>query len=169
MMSFGQAVKSCFNKYITFTGRATRAEYWWFQLFLLLLFFASVILGCIAGVLSETISIGKNSAPAQASSWSFYIMIGFIICFIITFLPTLSVMVRRFHDVGIAGWLVIPLLLFAGFTAGLGSIIIFVISLLPSKGGNKYGDSLAEGVSSDSISHEGTEKENEVKSEDVEL
>jgi uncharacterized membrane protein YhaH (DUF805 family) len=28
-MSFGTAVKTCFSKYATFSGRARRPEYWW--------------------------------------------------------------------------------------------------------------------------------------------
>lgn len=31
--SFGKAIKSCFNKYATFTGRANRSEYWYWALF----------------------------------------------------------------------------------------------------------------------------------------
>ena len=31
--SFGEAIKVCFTKYITFKGRASRSEYWWFTLF----------------------------------------------------------------------------------------------------------------------------------------
>ena len=33
MMSFGEAIKTCFKKYATFSGRARRSEYWWFALF----------------------------------------------------------------------------------------------------------------------------------------
>ncbi len=35
-MNFFTAVGSCFLKYVTFTGRASRAEYWWWTLFLFL-------------------------------------------------------------------------------------------------------------------------------------
>lgn len=38
MMSFGASVKTCFQKYVTFKGRARRSEYWWFCL---LYFFVS--------------------------------------------------------------------------------------------------------------------------------
>ncbi len=31
-MTFGQSIKTCFSKYVTFSGRATRSEYWWFAL-----------------------------------------------------------------------------------------------------------------------------------------
>ena len=32
-MNFGQAISTCFSKYVTFTGRASRPEFWWFFLF----------------------------------------------------------------------------------------------------------------------------------------
>ena len=32
-MSFTEAIKTCFRKYIDFSGRASRSEYWWFILF----------------------------------------------------------------------------------------------------------------------------------------
>ena len=31
-MNFQQAVKTCFGKYVDFSGRASRPEYWWFVL-----------------------------------------------------------------------------------------------------------------------------------------
>ena len=38
MMSFGQAIATCSRKYVAFGGRATRAEFWWFALFSVLVF-----------------------------------------------------------------------------------------------------------------------------------
>lgn len=35
-MGFGESVSTCFSKYATFSGRASRSEYWWFQLAILL-------------------------------------------------------------------------------------------------------------------------------------
>lgn len=31
-MTFGDSIKTCFQKYVVFEGRATRSEYWWFYL-----------------------------------------------------------------------------------------------------------------------------------------
>ena len=38
-MSFGEAIKVCFQKYATFSGRARRSEYWSFTLFCFLVSF----------------------------------------------------------------------------------------------------------------------------------
>ena len=32
-MTFGQSISTCFGKYATFSGRASRSEYWWWYLF----------------------------------------------------------------------------------------------------------------------------------------
>ena len=35
-MNFQEAIRICFSKYADFNGRATRPEYWWFVLFVVL-------------------------------------------------------------------------------------------------------------------------------------
>ena len=35
-MGFVDAIKTCFSKYASFSGRATRSEYWWWVLFVVL-------------------------------------------------------------------------------------------------------------------------------------
>lgn len=42
-MTFGQSIKTCFSKYVTFSGRATRSEYWWFALFCFIVFWIPVV------------------------------------------------------------------------------------------------------------------------------
>ena len=32
-MTFGESIKTCFSKFVTYQGRASRSEYWWFTLF----------------------------------------------------------------------------------------------------------------------------------------
>ena len=53
MMSFGEAVKTCFKKYVTFSGRARRSEYWWFALL-------NIILG-VCSTLLVNWKLGKKS------------------------------------------------------------------------------------------------------------
>ncbi len=75
-MTFVESVKICFRKYAEFRGRASRSEYWWFSLFLLLLY-------VVAAVLGNRILIAASLG---------------------TILPAISVFVRRLHDVGRSGW-----------------------------------------------------------------
>ena len=63
-MSFSDAVRTCFSKYVTFSGRATRPEYWWFFLFLLL---ASFALGFVDGALfgGDVAPLGRATPRVQ--------------------------------------------------------------------------------------------------------
>ena len=72
-MEFATAVVTCFTKYATFSGRARRAEFWWFALFN---FGVMVILAVIdagfaissAGVPSATIWPPCTPAPGPMST-----------------------------------------------------------------------------------------------------
>ena len=82
-MTFGDSIKTCLAKYATFSGRASRSEYWWFQLFVLLVVCASgLILELLAGI-------------AQ----------------LLLFLPGLAAGCRRLHDTGRTGWWLLLLLI----------------------------------------------------------
>lgn len=118
MMSFSTAIKICFKKYLTISGRATRAEYWWFALF-------TTPLTILVVFLTATIaqSVGDEGALIL---WGIYI--------IVMLPPNFCVTVRRLHDVGLSGWWNLTLLL-----GGLGGIFLFIVSLEPSDDNNKYG------------------------------
>lgn len=63
MMSFGESVKTCFQKYVTFKGRARRSEYWWFCL-----------LNCIVSIITlvldyQRIRSTSNSASAHSQDF----------------------------------------------------------------------------------------------------
>lgn len=75
-MTFSESIRTCFLKYATFDGRASRSEYWWFFLFTCL---ASAALGSISQTLSGLFSLA-------------------------VLLPSLAVGVRRLHDVDKSGW-----------------------------------------------------------------
>ena len=80
---FFEAIKICFRKYATFKGRASRSEYWWFALF--------VMLASIAGAIAEG-SMGEDGTAISA------------VITIATFLPSISAQVRRLHDTDRSGW-----------------------------------------------------------------
>lgn len=75
-MEFGQAISSCFSKYATFSGRASRSEFWWFFLF-------QVLVSLAVSMVGETYS-GLVSLALL--------------------LPALAVGARRLHDIGRSGW-----------------------------------------------------------------
>lgn len=86
-MDFTQAVKAVFSKYVTFSGRARRAEYWWFALFQLL---CGIALSIVDHML-----FGRPYSDTGPLEGIFSLLI---------FLPAISVMVRRLHDGDRSGW-----------------------------------------------------------------
>ena len=81
-MDMKEAIKSCFSKYAIFTGRASRSEFWWFQLFLLLVDIPFWIL----------------------SEYSDFFSVLLLIYLLATIIPIIAVWWRRMHDVDCSGW-----------------------------------------------------------------
>lgn len=84
-MGFGEAIGTCFSKYITFNGRARRAEYWYWTLFVFLLQFAIAFLGRLTGHAATATSVSQLVS-------------------ILLLLPGLAVFARRMHDTDRSGW-----------------------------------------------------------------
>jgi uncharacterized membrane protein YhaH (DUF805 family) len=107
------------KKYVDFSGRARRTEYWMFMLF-------NMIFGTVAFVLDILLS----SATDGAGFGVFYSLFSLAIM-----IPSLSVTVRRLHDVGKSGWwILISLIPF------IGGIWLFVLTISASQPGeNAYG------------------------------
>lgn len=76
-MSFVDAITTCFTKYVDFSGRARRSEYWFF---VLALFILNIIVGFI-GVDFISYIVG-----------------------LAVFLPSLAALARRLHDTGRSAW-----------------------------------------------------------------
>lgn len=61
MMSFGESVKTCFQKYVTFKGRARRSEYWWFWLLNLIVSIVTLVLDYKLDMINIEFGIGALS------------------------------------------------------------------------------------------------------------
>lgn len=85
-MGFGQAIAACFGKYAVFSGRARRAEYWWFYLFTILLTIPANILDAAMQRRRDDIGV-----------------FGTLVALVLL-LPQLAVIVRRLHDTNRSGW-----------------------------------------------------------------
>ncbi len=75
-MTFVEAIKTCLLKYADFEGRATREEYWWF--------FLAILIG---------------SAITSVLSYKDYTVFS-----LVTILPLLAAGARRLHDINKSGW-----------------------------------------------------------------
>ena len=152
------AKRPILEKYADFTGRAPRAEFWWYAL-------ALVVAGIIVAIVESILGL---------SHMIFYIFGPLSLLFrLATVVPSLAVTARRLHDTNRSGWWVLlPLipelgmLVMAATTAGaiaagggmgaavggafltgliglvalIGAIVLIVFCAMPSQPGvNQYG------------------------------
>lgn len=102
-------------RYAQFTGRARRAEYWWYTLGEVIIFAVLLVLTAISSI--------------------FYIL--YFIVAIALIVPSLAVTIRRLHDTDKSGWFVLIALI-----PFVGGIILLVFMVLDStRGTNQYGTS----------------------------
>lgn len=101
-LTFEQAITICLKeKYCNFSGRASRSEFWWWQLFILIV---SVVLNFFAFMLGDTLG----------DILRIVIGLGF-------FLPNWGVSFRRLHDINKSAWWLLLL-----FIPVVGWIILIV-------------------------------------------
>ncbi len=148
MMSFGEAVKTCFSKYANFNGRARRSEFWWFYL---LLWIVNAVLGGIlnyfatakAALVAQADFSDLSALEALAEKEESYaninliLMVVFGVWTLATLLPMLAAWARRLHDVGKSGHLLWLCLL-----CGVGGLIPLIMAIPEGNPGpNQYGPS----------------------------
>ncbi len=130
VMTFLDAVKTCFKKWSAWEGRASRSESNWFYLLQLLV------------ILPLYISL----EPIEAGGFIGTIGLVYAIsCFgaLIIFMPALMVNIRRLHDLGYSGW-VIPAVFVISLIPLIGILISLIYTLVliiapGDSGSNKYG------------------------------
>lgn len=120
-MDFTTAIKTVLSKYIRFEGRASRSEYWYWILLLVIL---SIVLAVIEGAVIAP-SIGFEAFDPEAGQPLRMLM------FFALFLPSLGVSVRRLHDIGRSGWW-----LLIQFVPFIGTLVLLWWHTRPSDAGN---------------------------------
>ena len=108
-MNFVESIQSCYKKFFDFSGRASKSEFWWFHLCVIIIYgMQFVFQGDL--VLVFSILVIANIIPLYAAG------------------------VRRLHDTDKSGWMVlisvIPL---------IGLYIIFLLIADGTKGKNRFG------------------------------
>lgn len=117
----------CMRLYVEGEGRARRKEYWGFVLFEVLILSGIAL----AGVAIDA-SLGNfgeyEPKPIVTALLLLISVLGFA-------LPNICVTIRRFHDVGMSGWLYL-----LGIVPYVGGLFVFVVAVLPSQARvNKHG------------------------------
>ena len=126
--TFVEAMRVCLmEKYACFNGRASRSEFWYFNLGCFLLGLAVVIVGSILAAVLGKVGFG-------------IMVLLYIAYFLGIIVPNLAVQVRRLHDINQTGWLVLAGIVL-NMLAGLGLVFVIVIGVLPPVDvGNKFND-----------------------------
>ncbi len=85
IVSFKDSISLGFNNYFQFEGRSSRGAYWFFSLFLL-------IVSIITAIFDVLFFPGNELTPLSS------------IFSLATLVPSVSISVRRLHDIGRSGW-----------------------------------------------------------------
>jgi uncharacterized membrane protein YhaH (DUF805 family) len=137
-MTLGDSVKTCLSKYVTWQGRASRSEFWYFVLFGVICYIVAMVIDSVLG------TTFKFTNPATGLEQSMGYGYAYALVALGLFLPNLAVMVRRLHDTNRSGWwywiALVPL---------IGAILLLVwFCSAGTSGGNDYGqDSLSGDIS----------------------
>lgn len=109
-----EAYRSFWRNYFNFTGRSTREDFWWVML-------GHTIIYCLLGGAFLMFAPGA----IQGITWFFVGLLGLFSLVIL--IPNLALMIRRMRDAGIYWlWILIGL-------TGIGWLVLFIFSLLPTK------------------------------------
>ena len=115
-MDIQSSIKTCFKKYADFNGRASRSEYWWFQLLYMMVLIVAAIF--------DSFYIDNSQAMGPVE----------LVSTLILLLPAFSVWARRLHDVSKSGWWMLISLTI------IGMIPLFIWNVsIGTKSKNKYG------------------------------
>lgn len=122
------------KNYAVFSGRARRKEYWMFTLFNIIFLIVALILDNILGTAIEDVGYGL-----------FYFLYALAVL-----IPYLAVSVRRLHDVGKSGWMILISLI--PIIGGIWLLVLMVTDSNP--GENQYGPNPKESYSVDSATND---------------
>ena len=108
-MNFTESIQTCYKKFFDFSGRASKSEYWWFQLFQIIIYILAFIFQGDLALLFSIVVIA-NLIPLYAAA------------------------VRRIHDSNKSGWFVL-----LSFIPIIGLYVFVLLVQDGSKGKNRFG------------------------------
>lgn len=124
-MDMPTAVKTVLGKYATFNGRASRSEYWWWSLALVISF---VVLGLIDGALIAPLLGFERFEPRAGGPLTVLACIAIVV-------PSIAVTIRRLHDTDRSGWWIL-----VGVVPVVGNLVLlFFYIQAGTEGENQFG------------------------------
>jgi uncharacterized membrane protein YhaH (DUF805 family) len=128
-MNFQDAVRSGYQNYVTFNGRASRSALWWWVLFQII---AALVVALIFGgghMQMDQVTMRMHYQGGLVSNlWS-----------LANFLPGLAVGIRRLHDIDKSGWW--SLIVLVPFVGAIVLIVWYCQKGTP--GANRFGPEVA--------------------------
>lgn len=152
MLSFGEAVRRFYGNYVNADGRAQRSAYWWVVLYQIIIYVVLAIIVFMADGGDQLFDIvgqmlDGNTDPDITENFNLgasgIFALILMVCFALAnFLPDIMLRIRRFHDLGQSGWMVLLFIVLGalpvvGFVADLVNFVWFMIK--GTDGPNKYG------------------------------
>ncbi len=137
-MTFKEAINTVWKeKYATMKGRAPRSEYWWSVLFMYI-----VLIICAIPFIAGMVMLDSNPDSVFAMILAFIGGAAMLIFVLGSIIPMICVVVRRFHDRNLSGWVylginVAAIIPIVGIIASIASLVITILK--GTEGDNKFG------------------------------
>ncbi|MDR1053282.1 MAG: DUF805 domain-containing protein [Planctomycetaceae bacterium] len=129
----GTGYADVLKKYADFSGRARRREFWNFTICNLMIF---PLLLISIGIITIFIMTAFDATTAMKFIVAYCLAAVFLIYNVLILLPSIAVCVRRLHDTGNSGWMILIQLI-----PFIGAIILIVFLVQDSQpGNNQYGE-----------------------------
>lgn len=125
---FPAAVKRFFKKYATFSGRASRSEYWWWTLVSVAVgIILNIIIGVGSAATTPASALTSQAAPGPGATVGYILL---AVWWLATIVPSLALVVRRLHDGNFSGWLV--LIVLVPFLGALALLVFMILGSNPA-------------------------------------
>ncbi|GGL63261.1 hypothetical protein GCM10011575_22170 [Microlunatus endophyticus] len=116
-----QAWRRFVTRYVVFSGRASRSEFWWWML-------AFVVVSIVLSFVNKAVVGPAPTDPDQVLHYTLQTSVLTTIWSLINFVGAASLTVRRLHDIGRSGWW-----WFIQLVPVIGSIVMIIFVLLPPR------------------------------------
>jgi len=149
MLDFGEAVRRYYADYVNAEGRAQRSAYWWVLLYQLIIYCVLAVVVFMAdggpelfeaigfALEGDNVDFDFNLGPSGIAA-----LVLMAIFALVNFLPDIMLSIRRFHDLGQTGWLVLVFMIagslpVVGVIADIVNFVWFMVR--GTEGSNQYG------------------------------
>lgn len=132
--SFPIAVARFWKKYATFSGRASRSEFWWAVLGLAI---TGGIVDILVSIVLASLNIAATATTSKApviAPWHLIILLLVVIWGLAFLIPSYAITSRRLHDSNRSAWLILVILI-----PFVGGIVLLVMTIAdPNPLGSRF-------------------------------